>query len=252
MVNKMLELAYMSMEGINNEVRDILYSCVAPERRQELMKRGNRISADLSLVAEGLARVMICRAVRKIEAARPASGDCIPDDFLYSGGVAGTLRAQDIRIVQAENGKPYQETVPGLYFNCSHSGIMVACAVAGEEIGVDIQEVVHNIKIRERVYCQEEMQIDAAYDNDEFFSEVWSKKESYLKLTGEGLRREMKTLNVRKLQEDGKAQWYGGRLEEEYYLYVCAEGNRERTLKVQKIRLDEVIEFLKEQRICEG
>lgn len=247
----MLEVAYMSIEGICEEKRELLYSCVSPERCQQLKKRRNRLSANLSLAAEGLVRVMMCRIVQQMEAARIASGDCIPDDFPYSGGIAGGLQAKDIRIGLDENGKPYQGTVPGLYFNCSHSGIMVACAVAGEEIGVDIQEIVHNIRIRERVYCEEEKQVDAAGDKDEFFSEIWAKKESYLKLTGEGLRREMKTLNVRKLQEEGEAQWYGGRLEEAYYLYACTAGKQEE-INVRKISLDEVIEFLKEQRICEG
>ncbi len=252
MGNKMFELAYMSIEGMNNEAREVLYSCVAPERRQELMTRWNRISADLSLAAEGLARVMICRIVQQIEKERVASGDCIPDDFPYSGGIAGALQAKDIHIERDENGKPYQGTVPGLYFNYSHSDILVACGVTGEEIGVDIQEVRHNVKIRERVYCQEEKQEDAAYDNDEFFAEVWAKKESYLKLTGEGLRREMKTLNVRKMQEDGEVQWYGGKIGADGYLYACVEGKQEESPKVQKITLGEVIDFLKEQRICEG
>ena len=247
----MLELAYMSIEGMNDEVREVLYSCVSKERQEQLRARKSRTSADLSLAGEALARVMLCRIVRQIEAERMTTGACIPDDFPYSGGIAGALKAKDIRIETAKNGKPYQGTVPGLYFNCSHSGIMVACAVAGEEVGVDIQEVVHGIKIRAKVYCPEEKQIDSGNDNDEFFSEVWARKESYLKLTGEGLRREMKTLNVRKMQADGEVRWYGGRLDEAYYLYACMEAEKEE-VKIRKISLGEVVEFLKEQRMCEG
>lgn len=246
----MFELAYMSIEGMDDEAREILYSCVSTERRKELMTRWHRVSADLSLAAEGLARVMICRIVQQMEQERAEAGEWIPDDFPYDG--EGTLTAKAIHIEREADGKPYQRTIPGLYFNYSHSDVLVACGVAGEEIGVDIQEVRHNVKIRERVYCQEEMQEDAAYDNDEFFAEIWAKKESYLKLTGEGMRREMRTLNVRKMQEDGEVWWHGGKIAEDCYLYICAEGKQKEIPKVQKICLREVIDFLKEQRKCEG
>lgn len=242
MVNKMLEVAYMSIEGMSETDRELLYSCVTPERCQQLKKRGNRLSADLSLAAEGLARVMICQIVKQLEKVRLTAGDCISDDFPYSGGVAGALQPKDIAIICQESGKPYQGTVPGLYFNYSHSGMMIACGVAGEEIGVDIQQVRHNILIREKVYCKDEELEDADYSNDEYFAEVWAKKESYLKMTGEGLRREMKTLNVRKMQEEGDAQWYGGKIGADYYLYACVK-NKE-TGNFYQTDLSEVIAFI--------
>ena len=38
-----------------------------------------------------------------------------------------------------ENGKPYLAEGQGIYFNLSHSGEYVACAVSGEEVGCDIE-----------------------------------------------------------------------------------------------------------------
>ena len=216
----MIELAYMSIEGITEQEREFLYTCVAPERREQLMARQNRLSADLSLAAEALARVMLCRTVRRLEAERLANGEWIPDDFPYSGGMPGRIQPKDFVIVRAENGKPYQGTVPGLFFNCSHSGTMVACGVAGEEIGVDIQKRTDGGRLREKVFCSEEMQ---EAESSGFFTEVWAKKESYLKLTGEGLRKELKSLNVCRMQTESQVQWHSEWVLDEYYLCACLE-----------------------------
>ena len=262
----MLELAYMSIEGMTEREREVLYTCVAPERQRQLLARKNRLSADLSLAGEVLARVMLWKAVRKNEGECQAKCDCIPDDFAYSGGVSGRIRPKEFCIVRDADGKPYQETVPGLFFNYSHSGTMVACGIAGEAIGVDIQKLVEGNKVRKKVYCTEEWEEERASGNPPcFFTEVWTKKESYLKLTGEGLRREMKSLNVRKMQEKGDAQWYGGWISEDFCMYACVEGDqvdltggtnglsrngevnekKENTVSMCQIRLSEMIDWIK-------
>lgn len=213
MDNKLFELAYMSIEGMNEADRKVLYSCVAPERREQLMARKNRQSADLSLAGEVLARVMLWQTVRQLEAERP-----------------GVIQPKDFVIVRNEYGKPYQETVPGLFFNISHSGTMVACAIAGENIGIDIQKRAEGVKVREKVFCPEELrevcnaEESGTADSPCLFTELWTKKESYLKLTGEGLRKAMTSLHVRKMQEEGECQWFGGWVTEEYCMYACLEG----------------------------
>lgn len=243
MGNKMLELAYMSIEGMTEQEREFLYTCVTPERREQLMSRKNRLSADLSLAGEVLARVMLWKMVRQLEEARQSQCDSIPDDFPYSGGVSGAIQPKDFVIVRDQYGKPYQETVPGLFFNYSHSGTMVACGIAGENIGVDIQKLTEGGRVREKVYCVGEWEEGAYVDSSRYFTEVWTKKESFLKLTGEGLRREMKSLYVRKMQETGEVRWYGGWVLEEYCLYACVEGSQT-ACKCVPISLSEIIELI--------
>jgi len=241
----MLELAYMSIEGMTEQEREILYSCVAPERREQLLARKNRMSADLSLAAEVLARVMLWKAVRRLEEERQAKCDCIPDDFPYSGGKPGVIQPKDFVVVRDKDGKPYQETVPGLFFNYSHSGMMVACGIAGENIGVDIQKLTEGGKVSKKVFCQEELEEEkASGEPSRFFTEVWAKKESYLKLTGEGLRRSMTSLQLRKMQEEGEVKWYGGWTPEEYCLYACVENGGTGAIenKINPVGLSEMIE----------
>ena len=241
----MLELAYMSIEGMTEQEREFLYTCVTPERREQLMSRKKRLSADLSLAGEVLARVMLWKTVRQLEEARQSRRDWIPDDFPYSGGEPGRIQPKDFVILREADGKPYQETVPGLFFNYSHSGTMVACGIAGENIGVDIQKLTEGSRVRKKVYCREEWLEETASGNSlHFFTEVWAKKESYLKLTGEGLRRELKSLHVRKMQEDGKVQWYGGWVLEEYCMYACVEGSQT-ACECNQISLSEMVELIK-------
>ena len=46
---------------------------------------------------------------------------------------------ENIRFYQGKNGKPLSD-LP-YFFNCSHSGEYVACAVSRREIGVDLERV---------------------------------------------------------------------------------------------------------------
>jgi len=244
----MLELAYMSIEGMTEQDREALFACVTPERREQLTARKNRQSADLSLAGEVLARVMLWKKVRQFEEERQEQCDCIPDDFPYSRGAAGTIQPRDFVVVRDEQGKPYQETVPGLFFNYSHSGSMVACGIAGTNIGVDIQRRTDGGKVKEKVYCREEWakEEDSA-ELSRFFTEIWAKKESYLKLTGEGLRREMKSLNVRKLRENDDVNWYGGWVLDDYCLYACVEESaaRDAVSNIYPMSLGELTHLIK-------
>ena len=244
----MLELAYMSIEGMTEQEREVLYTCVAPERQEALSARKSRQSADLSLAGEVLARMMLWKVVRRLEEERLTQCVCIPDDFVYSEGKAGVIQPKDFIIMRDKLGKPFQETVPGLFFNYSHSGTMVACGIAGTNIGVDIQRQTDGGKVKEKVYCREEWaKEESSADLTCYFTEIWTKKESYLKLTGEGLRREMKSLNVRKLRENDDVNWYGGWVLDDYCLYACVEESaaREAVSNIYPMSLGELTHLIK-------
>ena len=100
-------------------------------------------------------------------------------------------------ITQNIHGKPYFEDNK-LHFNISHSGDMVACATAFSEIGLDVQEIKpYNLKFAQRFYCDEEIEdINQAEDKNIAFTEIWCKKESYLKAKGLGLRIELNSFSV--------------------------------------------------------
>ena len=91
-----------------------------------------------------------------------------------------------------ENGKPYIENVP-VHFNLSHSGTFALCAVSDHEVGCDIERIARaDLKIAKRFFTASEYaSILAAPTEDEqniVFFRLWTLKESFLKVTGQGMR----------------------------------------------------------------
>lgn len=131
------------------------------------------------------------------------------------------------------HGKPCHEA---LHFNLSHSGIYVICAVGEREIGCDIQKIrpCRELMVR-RFFAPEEQEYILSVqgkERDERFILLWSRKESFLKMTGEGLTREPGELSC--LSGTG---FYERRLEE-YMICVCcsdAESIREREVSVEYV-----------------
>ncbi len=103
-----------------------------------------------------------------------------------------------------ENGKPRLENGNAPFFNVSHSGSYALCAVTDmpdeTDIGADIQEITAKGKeIAERFFTDRENRWlsafeEAAYDCE--FTKIWALKESYIKMTGEGLFRELGSFSV--------------------------------------------------------
>lgn len=104
-------------------------------------------------------------------------------------------------VKKEKSGKPYLNHHPQLCFNLSHSGDWIACAVGDYSVGIDLQYEKRMPReqmemILEKIADKEEwMQWELAEHKGSLFYEIWTKKESYLKYTGEGIRREMKTLS---------------------------------------------------------
>ena len=87
-----------------------------------------------------------------------------------------------------DNGKP---SVEGICFSLSHSGDMVICAVGDKPVGCDIERTAQaHEKLAERFFAPAELEYLRSFSDDalnrEFFR-LWTMKESYIKMTGEGL-----------------------------------------------------------------
>lgn len=104
-------------------------------------------------------------------------------DVLEKHGISQT----EVRFGQY--GKPEADR---LCFNLSHSGNLVVCAVSDKPVGCDVEKVRKAPKgIAKRYFCENEYMYletleEAKYDTE--FFRLWTMKESYVKMTGEGLR----------------------------------------------------------------
>ena len=103
--------------------------------------------------------------------------------------VLGEYGTENIKT--GEYGKPYIPDCP-LHFNLSHSGDIAMLAVAGCEVGCDVQTVKPiSMKTAQRFFAESEYKmITDAEEGEErlrLFYRLWALKESYIKATGRGL-----------------------------------------------------------------
>ena len=89
----------------------------------------------------------------------------------------------------------------GIYFNISHSGEYVLCAVSKTPVGCDLEkaenapfEISDSVFLpSERKYINEGQNIE---DKTRRFFRLWTMKESYIKMTGEGLIASLQSIEI--------------------------------------------------------
>jgi 4'-phosphopantetheinyl transferase len=86
------------------------------------------------------------------------------------------------------DGKPYLANCQEIHISLSHTHGAAVCAIADEPVGVDIEEIQeYNPDIV--AYCcnrTEQHKIEQTENRDEMFTEIWTQKESSIKLIGRG------------------------------------------------------------------
>lgn len=95
-----------------------------------------------------------------------------------------------------EGGKPVIKDHPEIHFNFSHSGNVAFCAIDNQPVGADIEtpRKITPSLISYTMNEEERAIIESASDQMLTFLSFWTKKESVLKLTGEGIRSDLKTV----------------------------------------------------------
>lgn len=111
--------------------------------------------------------------------------------------VLALYHMQDSQVYVGEHGKPMVE---GLEFNLSHSGDLVICVVSDKPVGCDIEKLREAPKgVSERCFSDGEQAYLSQFVGEEYdkaFFRLWTMKESYVKMTGEGLRVPFETYEI--------------------------------------------------------
>ncbi len=103
-----------------------------------------------------------------------------------------------------KNGKPHLKSNPDIHFNMSHCRAGAMCVVADYPVGCDIESTDNEPDTDMLSRCcnsSEATQIAVTKAPKEAFALLWTKKEAFLKLTGEGLND-----NLPKLLESDEAK----------------------------------------------
>ena len=102
------------------------------------------------------------------------------------------LEERGCSVSDIQYGEHEKPEVDGCFFNISHSNEMVVCAIADAPVGCDIEKKGrYRDGVAERFFTELENsylnQFEGERKRDEFLR-LWTMKESYLKMTGEGLQ----------------------------------------------------------------
>lgn len=143
-------------------------------------------------------------------------------------------KMQQMVLTFGENGKPVLKENIGIYFNLSHSGRYVAGVFSDSEVGIDVEQIRKGqMKVAERFFCPEEylaLQKEKPEKADRYFTELWTRKESYIKAVGKGIALDLASFcvlqdQVNLLKTEQQEQWYLQSYcpQSEYILSVCAK-----------------------------
>lgn len=117
-------------------------------------------------------------------------------------------------------GKPYIKARKDVFYNLSHSGRYVVLAWGDTEVGVDVQQhdpATDRNAIEMRFFAPDEQRYVCG-DIGRFY-EIWTKKESYLKYTGRGLRRDLRSFSVLSMEQS--LRFFYGTLDDDHSLSLC-------------------------------
>ncbi len=149
----------------------------------------------------------------------------------------GSLPAPlELRMDYGEKGKPYLRDYP-FYFNLSHSGVYVICAVSDREVGADIQRCSMEKgerleRIARRFFSPEELAALVCCreqaERAQLFYRLWTRKEAYGKLTGRGigaaLDKNFLPPGPEGETDGGSVLWQEWQYPSGYRIALCAQG----------------------------
>jgi 4'-phosphopantetheinyl transferase len=153
---------------------DALLSLVSPEKQGRIKRYRLYRDAQNALLCDVLARSEICR-------------------------ITGIGNNQ-IEFSSSAYGKPFLAGNPRIHFNVSHSSRYIAGVFDDHHVGIDIEAIKPvDLKIAERFFSPDEtsyiLSSQTSQRTQRFF-EIWTKKESRIKLEGAGLSMPLRSFSV--------------------------------------------------------
>lgn len=134
-------------------------------------------------------------------------------------------------------GKPKIAGLEDLHFNLSHCRLAAACALSCKPVGVDVQDwAQRHLSVAKQVCSAQELSfLERAEDPNVAFAELWTRKESYGKYTGQGILYPMRELSLLEHAPQGTVMEsfaFDG-----YALSYCAE----EALEIRKVAVAELL-----------
>jgi 4'-phosphopantetheinyl transferase len=112
------------------------------------------------------------------------------------------IAARDLRLGYGPAGKPVLLGEPRIHFNVTHSGGVALVAVASAEVGIDLERVVGDVDlagVADSVFSRRETELlmdTPRHRQPDLFFSIWTRKEAYLKATGQGFSSELREISA--------------------------------------------------------
>ncbi len=175
----------------------------------------------------------IARFVHKEDAYRSLLADLLLRSILKE---QFQLEDEDMLFGYNEYGKPYLMNRHDIYFNLTHSGDWVGCAIGHNSVGIDIEHMKPiDLNIAKRFFSPEEyfaLQRQAPANQLDFFYYLWTHKESYIKAVGKGMSIALDSFTIRTegdtaltSEQDQEYYFRNYNFAEGYKLAVCSSNN---------------------------
>ncbi|GGG85705.1 4'-phosphopantetheinyl transferase family protein [Paenibacillus radicis (ex Gao et al. 2016)] len=227
----MLHLYYLKMDReMASMEREEWLPYVSEERRERIARFHSAKDAQRSLFGELLARYALCENTGR--------------------------ENSELKFIQNQYGKPKLEREQDereIYFNLSHSGQWVVCAVDYTPVGIDVEEIKPiSLEIARRFFAKDEYEAllrEPEISRQQYFYALWTMKESFIKADGRGLSLSLDQFSIDVAQ--GRVQyqqkWQNSRLwhsqlDEEHMLAVCASPGIHKTM--QHFTLSEFVRII--------
>ena len=137
--------------------------------------------------------------------------------------------------------KPYIKDCDDLYFSVSHSGRCVAIAVDTVEVGIDVEMIRKKDidKLSERFFSEGEQAYFSKKENKpSAFTEIWTRKEAYLKCKGTGISEDLSAFDT--TSDDLKTYLYSANIGE-YFLSVCSKTELKDLTNISELELNDIL-----------
>jgi len=160
-----------------------------------------------------------------------------------------------VRIAFHEKGKPYFPDFYDFKFNITHGGSIIAVAFCNNyEVGIDVEATDRkvNLMIAERYFTQSEsefLEIMPEQQRSHTFLRLWTIKEAYLKMTGDGLSKPLNSFEIKhdgneiKIYENEILQnctVFQDETDPKHFITICVKGN-ENNFTVKRLYLKDII-----------
>ena len=197
------------VELLNEEFIDKSIALLSPDRKTKLQNLRNLKDKKMSVAAYLLLFYGLNRE------------SSIPVEMVFNYG---------------EYGKPYITNEDKLYFNLSHCRLGAVCAIADEEVGIDIEEITPiNDLIVKKVCSEKEIRsIRDSKNPSTEFTKLWTMKESFVKSVGIGINEALDSINFEVItSKKSKRGSYCllSNIFENYVITVCRTGKIDNTIE---------------------